>query len=167
MASTIDSVSESIRKLLVDLGEEDLRLFLDDKATYIQRHSSDSPMLDQLCWVRLIRVRLAEAFSVALSNYKERLKGRTSMPGGWRKSPTTKTPSEFESPMPWLHPYKLAGEALRPLEEALETAVTSGETAIQDLSILENVCRQYDIQLPLSSQTSNPSFPPRSLRMYR
>lgn len=167
MTPAIDSISEDIQRRLADLSEEDLRLFLDDKAAYIQRHIDDSPLLDQLCWVRLIQTRLAGAFSKVLSNYKERLEGRTSMVGGWRKSPTTKAPSEFESPMPWLHPYKLAGEALQPLTEALETAVSSGETAALDLKLLEDVCNRYDIQLPLSPLPLKPSFPPRPLRMYQ
>jgi len=167
MVSSIDSVSESIRELLVKLSEEQQNSFLDDKAAFMQRQINDSPALDQLCWVRLIRVLLAETLARDLARYTERLESRMSMPGGWRESRTIKSSAEFESPMPWLHPYKLAGEALQPLEEKLETAATSGENQEVDLTKLGKVLEKYDIRLPLAESFYKPKFQPRSLRIYK
>jgi len=166
MGSTVSVLSESIRKVLRDLGEDDRRLFLRYKTSLIEDQIGDSPLLDQLCWVRLVRTRLSDNYAMALSTYREGLAGRVNMPGGWRKSRTIKSRGEFESPMPWLHPYKLAGEALQPLEEELHRSVTSGQTAERDISRLLQVLEEHDIRFPISPSQLSPKFPPRPLRTY-
>ncbi len=166
MASTIDSVSESVRASLEDVSATDRDLFLAEKERAMKQQIIDSPLLDQLCWVRLIRLMLSEGHSKLLAEYEDKLKERTEMVRGWRKSPTTKSASEYEGPMPWLHPFKLAGEALEPLEESLETAVTSGQTEEGDLEALKEVLDRYKINLPLQLQAATPRFPPRPLRIY-
>ena len=95
-----------------------------------------------------------------------KLAERANMPGGWRASRTIKAPGEFESPMPWMHPCKLAGDALRSLEYELDEAVSSGETQAIDMARLGEVLDRYGLRLPLSSAPSPPKFPPRSLRRY-
>lgn len=166
MGSTIDSSSESIGKSLKNLSEDDRRLFLEYKKTIMGNQVADSPLLDQLCWVRLVRTRLLDNYTIALSASKEKLKERIDMPGGWRESRTVKTASEFESPMPWLHPFKLAAEELKSFEEGLNAAVSSGETEEKDATMLQEVLDKYDIRFPITSSHLSPKFPPRSLRIF-
>lgn len=166
MATTIDSVSENVRASLEKLNSTDQSLFLAEKERVMEQPVSDSPLLDQLCWVRLIRMMLSEGHSKTLTEFENKLKQRTKMVRVWRKSPTIKSASEYEGPMPWLYPFKLAGEALKPLEESLEAAVTSGQTEEKDLTILQEVLDKYKINLPLQPQSTTPRFPPRPLRAY-
>ncbi len=71
MGPTIDSSSDGIRKSLKGLSEDDRRLFLEYKKTIMGNQVADSPLLDQLCWVRLVRTRLLDNYTIALSTNKE------------------------------------------------------------------------------------------------
>lgn len=167
MVSSMDSVSEKVGEALGNLSSEDQGLFLEEKDKYVKRQINDSPLLDQLCWMRLIMTRLSEGHAKALTDFEEKLEARSKMLEGWRKSVTTKTASEYESPMPWLHPFKLARDELQPLEEELETAVTKGETGEKDLGKLQEVLDKYGLQLPLRSPSLKPKYPPRPVRVYK
>lgn len=167
MTSSIDSISEIIRTALSSFSSKDQEFFLKEKNIHLERQIKDSSLLDQLCWVRLIRTRLSEGYKKTLNTYKEKLKGRTGMMGGWRKSPTMKATSEYESPMPWLHPFKLAGEELQPLEDELKAAVVEGETYEKDLGKLQEVLDKYKLQLPLPSPSLKPKYTPRPVRVYK
>jgi hypothetical protein len=89
------------------------------------------------------------------------------MPGGWRKSVTRKLPGEFESPMPWLHPFKLAREDLARLEKELEEALAGGETEARSPGRLREVLERHDLQLPLPSPHFEPKFRPGAIRVYK
>ncbi|MEE8399476.1 MAG: hypothetical protein V3S89_10755 [Desulfobacterales bacterium] len=163
MTTTIDSVSESVKTSLEKLSSVNQKLFLAEKERSLKQPISNSPLLDQLCWVKLIRIMLADGHSMRLTEFKNDLKERSKRVMSWRKSPTIKTDGEFEGPMPWLHPFKLAGEALWPLEISLEEAVTSGQTEEEDLTALQEVLHRHNIDLPLQPQSTTPRFPPRPL----
>lgn len=167
MSSTIPSESEHIQTILNKLNPEDQQLFSETKENYTKRAIADSPLLDQLCWIQLISARLKEHYSTVLSSYEERLKNRIDMPEGWRKLKTIKSPSEFESPMPWLHPFKLTADAIKPLEEELETAVSAGETKEKDLKNLQDLFDKYNLQFPLESLSLKPKYPPRPTRVFK
>ena len=68
--------------------------------------------------------------------------------------------------MPWLHPFKLAGEELEPLEAELEAAVLGGETRTADPGRLESVLARHGLELPLPSADVEPAFPPGGVRTY-
>ena len=152
---------------LDSLSSDDKKLFLDLKSEWQKKQIQESPLLDQLCWVQLIRRQLTDRFAKALSSHKEKLEKRVKMPSRWRKSPTIKSPEEFEGPMPWLHPYKMAGQALAPLEKELTAAVGSGDTKAKDIAMLKEVLSKHNLQYPLASEAPVPRFPPRSLRLYK
>ncbi len=167
MTSSMDSISEKLGSKLDNLSPEDNRLFFEEKDKYLKRQIIDSPLLDQLCCVHLIITRLSEGYERALTEFEGRLEARTTLLEGWRKSLTTKEMEEFESPMPWLHPFKLATEELKPLSDALETAVMRGETEEKDLGKLQEVMGKYKLQFPLPSHIMKPRYPPRSVRVYK
>ena len=167
MSSTIPSASEHIQTTLHKLNPEDQQLFSETKENYTKRQIVDSPLLDQLCWIQLINARLKEHYSTVLSSYTERLKNRIDMPGGWRKLRTIKSSGEFESPMPWLHPFKLTADALQPLEEELEPAVSAGETKEKDLKKLQDLFDKYNLQFPLEPLSLKPKYPPRPTRIFK
>lgn len=152
---------------LDDLSSDDKQLFQDIKSEWQKKQIKESPLLDQLCWVQLIRRRLSDSFAKALLSQREKLEKRAKMPSRWRESPTIKSPEEFEGPMPWLHPYKMAGEALAPLEQELKTAINSGDTNANDISMLGEVLSKHNLKFPLASDEPIPRFPPRSLRFYK
>jgi hypothetical protein len=110
--------------------------------------------------VRLVLARLREGYAQALSNFEERLDDRSAMRDGWRKATARKVAGEYESPMPWMHPFRLASEDLEPLEQELEAAVSSGETRERDLGRLREVLEQHELTLPLPSPIVPPRFPP-------
>jgi hypothetical protein len=167
MTSSMDQVSEKLGLKVDNLDPEDRRLFFENKDEYLKHQIIDSPLLDQLCSVHLIMTRLSEGYERALAEFEERLEERTASPEGWRKSLTSKTLEELESPMPWLHPFKLAKEELKPLSEALETAVLGGETEEKELGMLQEVMGKYRLQFPLPSHIMKPRYPPRGVRVYR
>jgi hypothetical protein len=167
MPSTIPLLSEHIKTALINLSPEDQRFFSETKENYTKREMADSPLLDQLCWVLLIEIRLKENFSKVLSTYTERLKSRIDMPDGWRKSTTIKSYSELESPMPWLHPFKLAADDIQSLEEELVSAVSARETAEKDLKILQEIFDQYNLQFPLQPISLKPEYLPRPTRIFK
>jgi hypothetical protein len=163
----MDSIIVKVGLKLDNLSPDDHRFFLEKKDKYLKHQIIDSPLLDQLCCVHLIMTRLSESYEKSLTEFEERLEARTTLLEGWRKSLTTKEMEEFESPMPWLHPFKLAAEELKPLSEALETAVMKGETEEKDLGKLQEVMGKYKLQFPLPSHIMKPRYPPRSVRVYR
>jgi hypothetical protein len=166
MAASIDSASEAARAILRSLSREDQSLFLEEKGRYLARRAGDSPLLDQLCCLRVVMTRLSEGYAEALRRFEEGIEAKTEMPGGWRQSVTRKLPGEFESPMPWLHPFKLAREELQPLEEELEAALASGETEARDQGRLREVLERHELQLPLPSPYIEPKFRPGAVRVY-
>jgi hypothetical protein len=167
MASSMDSVSENTRAMLESLSSEDQQLFLEERGKARERGVGDSPLLDQLCCLRLIMTRLAEGHEVALKAFDETLGDKVKKRTGWRKSVLRKLSGEYESPMPWMHPFKLAREELQPLEERLEAAVGRGETEELDLSELRRVLERHHLELPLPSPFPPPPFPPGGVRIYK
>ena len=167
MAASIDSVSEAVRATLHTLSREDQSLFLEEKDRYLGRRVGDSPLLDQLCCLRVVLTRLSEGYAAALTRFEEGLEAKTGMSGGWRKSVTRKLAGEFESPMPWLHPFKLSSEDLQPLKEDLEAALARGETEARDLGRLREVLDEHELQLPLPSPHIEPKFRPGAVRVYK
>jgi len=167
MTSSMDSISKIIRTDLSSFSSEDQQFFLEEKNRHLEGQIKDSSLLDQLCWLCLIRTRLSEGYKKALNTYKEKLEERTMMIGGWRKSPTMKAASEYESPMPWLHPFKLAGEELQPLEDELKAAVAEGETDEMDLVRLQEVLAKHKLWLPLPSPSLKPKYTPDSVGGYK
>jgi hypothetical protein len=163
----MDSVSGKLGLKLDNLDPDDHRLFCEMKDEYLKRQIIDSRLLDQLCSVLVIMTRLSEGYERALTEFEERLEARTALLEGWRKSLTSKSMEEFESPMPWLHPFKLAQEELKPLSEALETAVLGGETEEKDLGMLQDVMGKYKLRFPLPSHIMKPRYPPRNVRVYK
>ena len=167
MASSMDSVSENTRATLESLSSEDQQLFLEERGKVLERGVGNSPLLDQLCCLRLIMTRLAEGHEVALKAFDETLGEKVKKRTGWRKSVIRKLSGEYESPMPWMHPFKLAREELQPLEERLEAAVGRGETEELDLSELQRVLERHHLELPLPSPFPPPPFPPGGVRTYK
>ena len=167
MGASIDSVSEAVRAMLRALSPEDQSLFLEEKDGYLARGVGDSPLLDQLCCVRVVMSGLSEGYAEALRRFEEGIQEKTEMPGGWRKSVTRKLPGEFESPMPWLHPFKLAREELEPLEEEMEAALASGETELRDFGRLREVLERHQLALPLPSPHLEPRFRPGAVRVFK
>jgi hypothetical protein len=160
MAASLDSVCESVRAMLAELADEDRRRFLEERDRCREQGLSEGSLLDQLCCVRLVVSRLAEGYAEALAGFEERLDQRSGMPGGWRKSMARKAPAEYESPMPWLHPFRLAKEDLEPLEEELRDAVARGETQEREPGRLRAVLERHELTLPLPSPHVPPRFPP-------
>ena len=166
MTSVTDSANEQRRATLLKLDNEDRGLFAQEKESYLERRVADSPLLDELCCVRVVAKRLAEGYATALGDFDQKVDERTRMRVGWRKSATVKRPGEYESPMPWLHPFKLAGEELERLEAELEAAVLGGETRAASPSPLESVLAGHGLELPLPSADLGPAFPPGGVRTY-
>ena len=167
MASSMDSVSENTRATLESLSPEDQQLFLEERGKVLERGVGGSPLVDQLCCLRLIMTRLAEGHEVALNAFDASLGDKIKKRTGWRKSVILKLSGEYESPMPWMHPFKLAREELQPLEERLEAAVGRGETEELDLSELQRVLERHHLELPLPSPFPPPPFPPGGVRTYK
>ncbi len=149
MTLSMNSVSENMQDKLKNLDPGDQKLFLAKKEKYIKRNINDSPLLDQLCYVHLIITRLSEGYSKALAGFEGKLDSQLSALESWRDSFSIKMDGEYESPMPWLHPLKLAGSELKPLEEELEADVLKGETQERDLKKLYKTMDQYQLRLPL------------------
>jgi hypothetical protein len=167
MTASMDSVAENTRAMLESLSSEDRQLFLEEKGRALESGVRNSPLLDQLCCLRLIRTRLGEGHEVALHAFDENLAEKVRMRTGWRRSIIRKRTDEYESPMPWMHPFKLAREELRPLEERLEAAVGRGETEELDPGELQRVLERYQLALPLPSPFPPPRFPPGGVRVYK
>jgi hypothetical protein len=160
MTSSIDEVCAPVRDLLADLSSEDQRLFLEEQDLCLSQRANDGQLLDQLCCLRVVLTRLSQGYALALARFEEGLEAKASMSGGWRNSVTRKTADEYESPMPWLHPFKLARDELEPLERRLQEALASGEPAATDPGLLREVLDKYDLKLPLSSPIMEPKFGP-------
>lgn len=167
MASSMESVSERVRAALESLGSEERQGFLDEKKKVLERQVGDSPLLDQLCLLRVVMKMLAEGQEQALTDFETTLEGKMKMRGGWRKSIIRKVPGEYESPMPWLHPFKLAREELQPLEQELEAAVAKGETEERDWASIQQVLEKHRLELPLSEPPLAPEFQPGGVRTYK
>ena len=167
MSFAIAVGSEDIRSALIRLSREDQQLFSDTREKYAKNVIGDGPLLDQICWLRLIMIRLRENFSSALSAYEEGLKDRINKPGGWRKLRTIKLSGEFESPMPWLHPFKLAANGIQSLEEELVSAVSGGETEEKDMKRLQEIFNQYNLQFPIQPVSLKPDYMPRPTRIFK
>ena len=165
MTSRVDSESEVVRAMLASASSEDRKLFLEERRRSLEDQRAESPLLDQLCLLRVVVARLYEGYATALSKFEEALEQKTRMRGGWRKSILHKVTSEFESPMPWLHPFKLAVEELDPLREEIEAAVARGETRERDPGRLQEVLAKHGLVLPLPSPFAQPRFPPGNLRV--
>ncbi len=123
MASSMESVSQRVRATLESLGSEERQQFLEEKKKVLEGKVGDSPLLDQLCCLRVVMTELAEGQEQALTEFETTLERRMKMRGGWRKSIIRKVTGEYESPMPWLHPIRLARAALDPVRDELEAAV--------------------------------------------
>jgi hypothetical protein len=160
MASSMDSVCESVRVTLERLAAEDQRLFLEEKERCVEERLPDSPLLDQLCCLRLVMTRLSEGYARALAAFEDNLERRSKMGEGWRRSTARKVAGEYESPMPWVHPFRLAREELEPLEEELQAAVATGETEQRDPGRLLEVLEKHELGLPLPSPHVQPRFRP-------
>jgi hypothetical protein len=167
MTASIDSASDAVRATLQALSREDQSLFLKEKQRYLARPMVDSPLLDQLCCLRVVMARLSEGYTAALHRFTEGLAAKAEMPGGWRKSVTRKLPGEFESPMPWVHPFKLARGDLEPLEQAWEEALARGETEARDPGWLQGVLDRHELELPLGSPHIGPRFRPGAVRVFK
>jgi len=167
MVASIDSVSEAVRAVLQALSHEDQHLFVEEKDRYLARPVDDSPLLDQLCCLRVVTTRLSEGYAVALRRFEEGIAAKTEMPGGWRESVTLKRPGEFESPMPWLHPFKLAREDLKPLEEEWQAALARGENEARDPARLQELLDRHGLALPLPSPHFEPKFRPGAIRVFK
>jgi hypothetical protein len=163
----MDSPSEAVRSTLRALGPEDQSLVREEKEGRLADGVADSPLLDQLCCLSVVMTRLSEGYAAALSRFEAGLQAKTEMRAGWRESVTRKLPGEFESPMPWLHPFKLAREELQPLAEELEAALVSGETEPRDPGSLRDVLERHELQLPLPSPHFEPKFRPGAVRVYK
>jgi hypothetical protein len=159
-----DSRSEVLRTMLTNVGSEDQRLFLDERRRLLEDHGAESPLLDQLCLLRVVMVRLSEGYARSLGEFEARLERRIGMRPGWRKSLARKVSGEYESPMPWLHPFRLAREALEAVQEELEAAVAAGETRERKPERLRQVLAEHGLALPLPSPHVAPRFLPGSAR---
>jgi hypothetical protein len=146
--------------MLRDLGSEDQRLFLEEKNKRIEQQIADGPLLDQICCLRVVLARLSQGYATALARFEERLEARASMTGGWRDSVTRKLPDEYESPMPWLHPFKLARDELTLLERQLEASLADGSTTDTGFATFREVLDRHGLELPLPSPIMEPRFRP-------
>lgn len=167
MASTKGFANGRVGDALQKLSATDRALFLEEKRGYVERKLRDSQLLDELCFIRVVARRLSEGYAVALGDFEQKVEERTRMRAGWRKSTTVKRQNEFESPMPWLHPFKLAGDELAPFEAELEAAVLNGESQPIDPERLARVLGSHDLELPLPSPQVAPRFPPGGVRSYK
>jgi hypothetical protein len=164
MASAPDSESQAVRALLASVGAEDRQLFLAERRRLLDDRCAASPLLDQLCLLRVVMARLSEGYSEALSAFEALLEQRTRIRPGWRKGSTRKVSGEYESPMPWLHPFRLAREELDPLRAELEAAAAKGETRERRPERLQEVLAKHGLGLPLPSPLVRPRFLPGSLQ---
>jgi len=164
MAFSLDSESEAVRAVLTDVGSEERKLFLEEKRRLLEDQCAESPLLDQLCLLRVVMAKLSEGYDRALSKFEAMLEQRTRMRPGWRKSIAHKVSGEYESPMPWLHPFRLARETLVPVREEIETAVARGETLERRPERLQEALAQHGLELPLPSPLMRPRFLPGSVR---
>lgn len=160
MTAPLDSVVESVRATLSMLDSEDQQLFFDERGRCAEKKLGEGPLLDQLCCLRVVRVRLAQGYARALADFEERLERRSRMRQGWRKSTVRKVSGEYESPMPWLHPFRLADEDLEPLERELHEAVAAGETAVRAPERMLEVLERHELGLPLPTPIFQPRFRP-------
>jgi hypothetical protein len=160
MTAPLDSVAQSVRATLSILDADDQQLFFQEREQCTEKQLAEGPLLDQLCCLRVVRARLAEGYKRALADFEERLERRSQMSEGWRKSTARKVTGEYESPMPWLHPFRLADEELEPLERELQEAVAAGETAPRDPERLLQVLESHELELPLPTPLLEPRFRP-------
>jgi hypothetical protein len=165
MASGIHCESQTVRAMLESVSSQDRDLFLEERKRLLEGRHAESPLLDQLCLLRMVMARLSEGHARALAAFEATLEQRTRMRGGWRKSVLRKMSDEYEAPMPWLHPFKLAREELGPLLQELEAAVEEGETREREWARLHQVLEKYQLEMPLSSPAVQPRFPPGNARV--
>ena len=95
-----DSQSELLRTMLTNVGSEDQRLISDERRRLLDDHCAEGPLLDQLCLLRVVMLRLSEGYARSLGEFEARLARRIGMRPGWRKSLAHKSSGEYESPMP-------------------------------------------------------------------
>ncbi len=149
-SSPHDSRSETVQATLAELGSRDRELFLEVRRQLLEEEHRESPLLDQLCLLRVITTRLAEGYAGALAKFEARLEQRIRMRPGWRRMLRHKSASDHESPMPWLHPLRLAHEALVAMQDQVEQDVSSGETRDAHAEQLAEVLARHGLALPLS-----------------
>jgi hypothetical protein len=140
-----------VRSTLADLASEDRKLFLEERQRLLEDPHPESPLLDQLCLLRVITARLAEGYASALASFETTLEKRILMRPGWRKTLRRKTADEYESPMPWLHPFRLAREELVVVQDEIADAVARGETLVRHPERLHEVLAEHGLALPLPS----------------
>jgi hypothetical protein len=158
------SRSEALRTMLESVGSEDQKRFLEERGRVLADQRAESPLLDQLCLLRVVIARLSAGYARALSDFEAKLEQRVRMRPGWRKSLARKVAGEFESPMPWLHPFRLARESLSSVQDELEAAVAAGETRERQTERLRDVLAENGLALPLPSPHVAPRFLPGNPR---
>jgi len=156
----LESIDQSVRAALEALGPGERGRFVEERERSLAEGLRAGPLLDQLCCVRLVMSRLQEGYTRALADFEERLDRRAAMGEGWRRSTARKVKGEYESPMPWLHPFRLAREDLEPLEAELQRAVVEGSRNGPDPARLGEVLARHGLGLPLPSPLMGPRFPP-------
>ena len=77
----MDSESENPGAMLESLSSEDQQLFLEERGKVRERGVGDSPLLDQLCCLRLIMTRRGTYDEAARIPLDENGSGKS---GGWR-----------------------------------------------------------------------------------
>jgi hypothetical protein len=152
--------------MLTSVGSEDQQRFLEERRRLLEDQCAEGPLLDQLCLLRVVMARLSEGYARSLRDFEAMLEQRIGMRPGWRKSLARKVAGEYESPMPWLHPFRLAREALDPLRNELETAVAKGESRERHPERLREVLAEHGLALPLPSPLVPPRFPPGNVQVW-
>jgi hypothetical protein len=146
--------------MLESAGSEERELFFEERRRVLADRCAESPLLDQLCLLRVVMARLSAGYARALADFEATLDQRIRMRPGWRKSLARKVAGEYESPMPWLHPFRLAREALSSVQDELEAAVAAGETRERHPERLRDVLAEHGLALPLTSPHVAPRFLP-------
>ena len=161
VASSLDDLrSDAVRATLADLGREDRKLFLEERQRFLAERQPESPLLDRLCLLRVITARLAEGYADALASFESTLERRIRMRPGWRRTLRRKTVDEYESPMPWLHPFRLAREELVAVQDEIAADVARGETRDRRPERLGELLAKHGLALPLPSPLARSSSAP-------
>jgi hypothetical protein len=146
--------------MLESIGPEERKRFLGERRRLLADPREESPLLDQLCLLRALMAELSAGYARALEAFDAALERRVRMRPGWRKSLARKVDGEYESPMPWLHPFRLAREALVPMQDELEAALAAGETRERHPERLKAALVAHGLALPLPSPHLAPRFLP-------
>lgn len=156
-----DPVTAGVRETLTRLDADDRQRFAEEKERSLHEEGlPDGEALEELCCLRVILRGLSEGYDRALARFESRLDERSEMRQGWRKATVRKVSGEYESPMPWLHPFRLAREELEPLEVELREAIARGGASPRALARIEEVLAKHELALPLPDPEVQPRFPP-------